>query len=144
MSDFVQKEKYEGVWNGNAVRFTREWGGHRFTDAECEQLCKGEEIEIKGLKSKNGNTYGVKGRLANQMYNGHAYVGFERTGFVDSASIPDVFCEHEFTDQEKLDLEAGTEIFVENMVSKKGNTFSAKVRWGKKDDGAMGLILSFD
>ena len=81
-SQYPQKEKYSGVFKGQNVSFNRTWGGHRFTDAECEALCRGEEIKITGLKSSSGTTYGVKGKLTKQSFNGHPFYGFEKTDFL--------------------------------------------------------------
>ena len=142
--DYVKKDKYEGVWKGKKVSFTREWSGHYFTDDECERLCKGEEIEIHGLKSKNGNTYGVVGKLAKLKYNGHSYVGFNRTGFANSNTVPDMFCKHRFSDKEKADLSAGKEIYVEGLVNKKDDVFSAYLTFGKKDDGTTGFTFRYN
>ena len=46
MAEFKQKEKYTGEFNGQTISFNREWSNHRFTDAECEALLKGNEIII--------------------------------------------------------------------------------------------------
>lgn len=136
-SSMAEKEKYEGKWNGKAVKFNREYAGHRFTDEECEALCNGKEIEVLGLISaKTGNTYGVKGKLSEQEYNGHKFVGFERTGFADNGSkdgVPSSWCGHKFTDDEIKSLESGCEIFVENLKSKKGSTFSANLKYDKDE-----------
>lgn len=79
-----QKEKYTGTWKKKQVSFNRVWGGHRFTDEECAALCRGESITVEHLQSKSGSEYGVTGHLAKQIYKGHSFVGFERTGFLDS------------------------------------------------------------
>lgn len=132
----TEKEKYEGVWNGKAVKFNRVYCGHRFTDAECQALCEGKEIEVQGLVSaKTGNTYGVIGKLSEQEYNGNKFVGFERLGFAEKKGIPNAWCGHTFTAEEKQTLESGCEIFVEGLVSKKtGNTFSATLTYDKKEN----------
>lgn len=70
------KEKYEGEFNGSHVSFTRVWGGHRFTDEECEKLCRGEEISFDA--GKDGKSWEVSGKLAEQTYNGHKFIGFLR------------------------------------------------------------------
>lgn len=133
----TDKEKYEGIWSvtGKTIRFTREWGGHRFTDEECEDLLSGKEINVNGLVSKSGSTYGVKGKLSELEYNGHKYVGFERTGFADSANgVPKAWCGHTFTDDEKTKLEAGEVVHVEGLVSKKtGGTFNADLSYDKNE-----------
>lgn len=138
-----EKEKYEGVWNGKNVRFNRVWSGHRFSDDECEALCRGEEITVSGLVSKTtGNIYAVKGKLSNQEYNGAKFVGFERTGFADrSDGVPAAWCGHTFTDDEKKKLEAGESIFCKNLKSKKtGKTFDATLTY---DANEKKIVPSF-
>lgn len=144
-SNTQPKEKYEGTWNGQPVKFTREWGGHRFTDDECEKLCAGEEIIVDGLVNKDGKPYAITGKLNNLSYNGHKYVGFERTGFANTnkAEIPAEWCKHVFTADEKLLLEAGQVIELDGCISKKGNIFACKVRWGENEKGYMAIIPEF-
>lgn len=142
MADYPKKEKYSGTLDGEPVSFNREWGGHRFTDEECERLCNGEEIEVQGLVSKKtGKPYGIKGRLTHQEYNGHPYVGFERTGFASNDSMPAEFCGHTFTDAERSQLEAGNEVSFTGLVSKAGKVFDATLKYGVKDDGRKGFIF---
>lgn len=136
-----EKEKYEGVWNGKTVKFTREWGGHRFTDEECEALLRGEEISVYGLVSaKTGNTYGVKGKLTEQEFNDHKFVGFERTGFADrqgggNDGVPNSWCGYKFSEDEKKKLENGEEIFCKGLKSKStGKTFDATLRFDKTEN----------
>jgi DNA topoisomerase-3 len=142
-------ERYEGTWNGKAVKFKRSWSGHNFTDEECEKLCNGEEIEIEAVSSKSGKTFRCTGKLANLTYNGRKYVGFDNTGFVNASGgksgggIPDEWCQHKFTDDEKALLETGMSVECDDFVSKKGSKFSAKVRYGKNDKGYMGIIPEF-
>ena len=142
----VQKEKVTGKWKRKEVTINREWSGHRFTDEELEKLFAGEEIEIFGLVSKStGKTYGVRGKLATQEFNGRKYVGFERTGFAnENKGIPDVWCQHKFTEDEKILLEQGKSVEIDGCVSKKGNVFSCKVHYGKNDKGQMGIIPEFN
>lgn len=139
-----QKERATGVWNGKQVSFNREWGGHRFTDEEVDALLAGDEINILGLVSKAGKTYGVKGKLSEQTYNGSKFVGFERTGFADSNSVQDSWCQHTFTADEKAQLEAGCTIHLDGCVSKKGNVFSCDVKFGETDRGGKGIIPIFN
>lgn len=141
---FEEKEKYEGTWNGKHVKFSRTWGGYRFTDEECEALCNGDEIEIFGLKSKAGKEYGVRGKLSEQSYNGHKYVGFKNMGFANKPGVPDSWCKHEFTAEEKTQLEAGVVVHIDGAVSKKGNVFSCDVIYGEREDGSKGIIPQFN
>lgn len=138
-------DKYQGTWKNKKVSFKREYCGYKFSDAECEALCDGKEIEILGLVSKStGKTYGVTGKLAKLNYNGHDYIGFDRIGFAGgNKGVPDEWCKHKFTDDEKVMLEAGKSISLDGCVSKKGNIFSCKVKYGKNDKGFMGIIPEF-
>lgn len=143
-----QKEKYTGKWNGKDVSFNRVWSDHRFTDDECEALCRGEEISIFGLTSKKGTTYGVTGKLAEQTYNGAKFIGFERTGFANANStasgIPKEWCKHVFTEDEITLLEAGKSVELDGCISKKGNVFACKVHFGETDKGGKGIIPEFN
>lgn len=68
-----KKEKAEGIWKktNKQVSFSREWGGHRFTDEEVSMLLEAKEITF----DRNGKS--VTGMLANCEYNGNKYVGFQ-------------------------------------------------------------------
>ena len=152
MEHTVQKEKYTGVWakTGQEVSFSREWGGHRFTDDECEDLLAGKDVEIHGLVSKKtGNTYGVVGKLSEQTFKGddgkkHKFIGFERMGFAQAKTPPKSWSGHTFTDDELLMLEQGMSVSLDDCKSKKtGRTFSCKVTFGARDDGSMGIIPDF-
>lgn len=145
------KEKYNGTWKGKKVSFTREWSGHRFTDDECEALCRDEEIEIADcVSAKTGKTFGVKGKLEKQTFNGHSYVGFKSLGFLNSngsksgKNIPASWCQHTFTDDEMAALEAGTEIYVQGLVSKANKVFSAYISYGMTDKGKDGINMRFE
>lgn len=140
-------ERYKGTWKGVDVNFKRDWSGHHFTDDECERLCAGEEIEIEAVSSKTGKTFRCKGLLEEQEYNGKKYIGFKNTGFVNAVGqkdgVPDEWCKHVFTPDERDALEAGLSIECSDFVSKKGNKFSAKVRYGRNERGYMGIIAEF-
>ena len=94
---FDDAERFEGEWNGEEVHPKRVWSGHRFTDEEIEKLLDGEEITIDAVSSA-GKPYTCKGKLERQVYNGNEFVGFSRTGFVNT---PNSWCNYTFTEQEK-------------------------------------------
>lgn len=151
------KEKYTGTWDGKAVTFSREWGNHRFTDEECEQLCNGEEIVLE-LMSQKGKPYYVHGKLDNMTYNGYKYVGFNNLGFCDENGQEQEkadpfdravkwFEEHfqyVFSEDEKVDLKAKKKIHVDGLVGKKGVPYGATLRYGKQSNGYMGILQEFD
>lgn len=144
----VQKEKYDGTWNGKPVSFTRVWSGHRFTDDECKRLCNGETIVIKDVQGKNG-LYDAQGKLSNLVYNKHKYVGFEFLGAVrpagssaGAAPVADdyytgkwkrkevrfkrVWSGYRFSDDECDALLAGETISFETTSARTGNRYIAK------------------
>lgn len=64
-SDRCQKSEtamYSGFWHGRPVTFPRDFRGHRFSDEECEALCKGQRIEVHNIQGMNCK-YAVQGRL---------------------------------------------------------------------------------
>jgi DNA topoisomerase-3 len=136
MSEFVVKEKYEGTWNGKRVRFSREWRGRRFTDEECEALCEGKTLEVRDLVSvKTGKPYGVKCHLADLVSSqGNAYVGVDIVEFL-KRGVPQTFLQHDFTEDERIMLESGKAVQVDDFVSNKtGKTFSCKVTYDPDQD----------
>ena len=76
------KDKTVGEWNGKNIKISSAWGGHTFTSDELKDLFAGKSITITVLKSKAGNVYGVIGKLAEQEYPGHKFIGFQREKFV--------------------------------------------------------------
>lgn len=145
--NFQNKEYYEGIWNGENVKFNRCYSGYRFTDDECSRLINGETIEIDGLVSaKTGKKYGVRGKLSRQTYEGHEYVGFERLGFLEREfGIPDEYMSHVFSSSEKEKLLNGEEIRVSDFVSPRiGTKFGCQVSWGQRNDNRVGFIFKYD
>lgn len=134
MAEYQPKEKVEGTYlpTGEVVKFNVEWGGHRFTDSEQTKLLAGEEISFEAV-SKKGKDYTAVGSLKEGEFNGRKFWGFQLSP--REPSIPDVFCQHEFTDDEKQKLLDGETIFVEDMISRKNKPFSANISYkdGKLD-----------
>lgn len=137
-------ERVSGTWKGKKVSFKREYRGYRFSDSECKDLLAGKEISIFGLVSKSsGKAYGVRGKLSEQTYNGHKFVGFEQSGFANQNpdAVPKQWCKHVFTDDEIAMLEAGKTVFVEGCVSKKNTVFSTRIKFDTREDGTKGIVI---
>ena len=130
-----QKEHFTGTFKGKEISFSREWGGHRFTDDECAQLLEGKEITIEGLRSKTGRTYGVTGSLSQQQYKGKKFYGFKKISFTGEQSVqgtcPASWCGHQFTDEEKTALNDGRTVRAIDFKSKKGRKFKAIVHYDR-------------
>ena len=140
MADVQQKEKVTGVYVPTAmqVRFNREWGGHRFTDEEVQRLLNGEKIEFDTV-SKAGKPYTARGQLAENEYNGSTFWGFT----LDGNSVPNEWCGHVFTEEEKKALMDGGTVYVQDAVSKKtGKMFSTTLSF-KEEDGRKRLVPDF-
>lgn len=75
---------YRGTWNGRQVRFHKEWRGKVLTDKECEKLCAGKEVVVRGVKSKSGSEYSAIVKLAEKTsQSGHPYVAPDFVAFAD-------------------------------------------------------------
>lgn len=83
---YAQKEKYTGTWKGKTVSFSREWGGYKFSDEECEKLCNGEDIVLSLVSAKTKKPYKIHGSLEEYTYNGHKIIGFKNAGFVQDSN----------------------------------------------------------
>ena len=144
MSDYQKKEKVTGIYLPAAeqVSFNREWGTiHRFTDEEVEKLLAGEEIKF-AAKSRAGKDYTAKGKLAKQEFERDGNV-FPFWGFkLSEDSVPDYWCGHQFTDEEKEILSNNGNVYLQDCTSKGGKSFACTVKWDMKD-GRKKIIPDF-
>lgn len=138
MSENQEVQKVNGTWNGIPVNIKKVWSGHEFNADECAKLFNGEIIEFEAT-SKKGTTYIAKGKLEEQEYEGHTFVGFKPifeqkndddyfTGNWNGKEIrvKKVWSGHTFTQEEIKSLLSG-EIITFDAVSKKtGNSYKAK------------------
>lgn len=149
--EVAQKERAEGVWSktGQPVRFSREWGGHRFTDEEIDKLLAGETIEFEAT-AKTGKTYEVFGSLGEGEFKGRKFVGFQKEGFgrrdaSGNALPPKEWCKHVFTQAEIDKLMAGEAVEASDFVSQKGNNFACKVYFKEEKKGqGKKIVPDFD
>lgn len=74
--------KHTGMWlkpgtkKKREVSFNKEWGGHTFSNEECEKLLNGEEISFEATSNK-GKSYTCTGKLAEQTYKKKKFIGFK-------------------------------------------------------------------
>ena len=68
----------------------------------------------------------------------------EAKGMKYEKKIPDSFCGHHFTDDEKTALLDGFSMELTDCVSKSGKPFSCQVSYGKKENGYYGIIVDFE
>lgn len=115
---------------GEEIVFSREWGGHTFTDDEVSRLAAGEVIEFEAVSKKTGNAFTARGALEKQKYKGRTFWGF---AMEVEDSPPESWCGHVFDEEEMRDLMDGKTISAEDFVSAKtGNTFEAELKWNAK------------
>ncbi len=140
LTDQVIAERASGIWaeTGEEVSFKRQWSGHEFTDQEIADLLAGKEISFE-MTSRAGNPYTAKGKLGQQEFNGKSYIGFglsPRDTPKDANGndvVPEIWCKHVFTSEERAKLAAGEKVFADDFVSSKsGRTFGATVRFGSE------------
>lgn len=143
----IEKEYAQGKWNGKDIRFNRTYCGHRFTDDEVAGLLGGGEIEVKGMVGKSGKPFDAKGHLEDQEFNGHKFVGFKITGFLDGGKAggpPASWSGHKFTEDEIALLEMGKVLELTDLVSKRtGKPYKTRVLFGEVD-GKKKIVPEFD
>ena len=152
MSDYVEKEYFEGTWakNGQHVKFNRTWSGHCFTDQECMDLLAGQDIEITATSRKTGDDFTVIGALGENEFNGRKFVGFnpdytKPTSAAKRGVAPKSMLGVKLTDEQREKIEAGEKVKVKGMKSKKtGKIFDAYLSLEDKPDGTRGIAFSFD
>lgn len=128
-----KKQYYNLVFDGQETRFKRIWGGHEFTDEECQQLATGHVISFTAT-SKNGSSFNATGKLEWQEFKGKKFLGFKLTQPVHNdnyyhlthngkkVKFKRIWGGHEFTDEECQQLASGQEIHF-TAKTKKGYEF---------------------
>lgn len=135
-------DKYAGVFNGKEIKFKREFGGHKFSDEECEALLSGAEISFEAT-SKAGKPYTCYGSLAEQSFTNSEGKEIKFFGFkpdFDTKRIPAKFIGHVFSEEEIKELEKGGTVYATDLMSKAGNEFSAYLKFDKKE----GMQMAFN
>ena len=136
---YNSQEKVTGEWvdpkSGKArpVSIKKKFRGHVWTQDELNDLFAGKKLTLD-LKSSSGSTY----TLTDVCIDHRSFTnpeGKEIKGvWVDGVfrkTVPNEFCQHVFTDEEKQALQNGETVHVDGMISSKGNEFSADLKWGK-------------
>lgn len=127
----MPKPKAKGVWKGREISFSKEWGGHVFTDDEITQLLAGKVIQIDAI-SKAGKPYKVLGALAEGSFNGNSFIGFKPDFNAVDKNDPYLFkgktwnhsfSGHDFTPDEMKALCAGDTIEI-TATSKAGKEYT--------------------
>lgn len=135
-------ERLEGTWTDEnglevPVHLKKTYGQHTWTDAEFKKLCAGNKIRLT-MTSKKGSPYTMDYFLAHRTYDGKAFVG------IDSEfpkGVPDSWCGHKFTDDEKAELANKGRIHATFHSKKTGNDFDCDVTF---DEQKNRIIPHFD
>lgn len=127
---YKQVDKVTGIFapTGQEVSFKSESHGHKFTPQEIDILLSGGELELD-LPKKDGNgTYKGILYLGEGSYQGKTYFGVQMKF---PTGIPNSWCQHTFTPEEKQLLDQGEEIYIEGYIGKSGKAFNAFTRYNK-------------
>lgn len=116
---FKQKEKVSGKYlpTGEEITFTREFGIHKFTQYQVEELLNGNAVRIP-IALKKGGTATVEGKLAYEEYKGKMSWKFK----------PDF---KTLGDDKGQPFEKVTKL--ERVYKPTGETIAFKETWGKND-----------
>lgn len=139
LGKYEKKEKTTDIYEptGEEVSFSKEWGGHTFTEEEISLLLKGEQISFESV-SKSGKPYTAQGKLEKQRFKGKTFWGFK----AEFPSIPDTWSGYTFTEEEKAALEEGKEIEITAISAKKKKEFRCKLIL-KKTKAGNKLVPTF-
>ena len=129
------KKVVEGVWQGRNIKFNGIYAGHEFTDDEIDKLLNDEEIAFDG--ESKGKSIKLQGKLEEQEYKGHKFIGFKgsivREGYVDciwqgkEAKYKGSFMDYVFTDEDNAKLQAGETISFKTHKDDKEYSVSGKL-----------------
>lgn len=145
-----------GTFKGTEIKFKRTYMGHTFTDAECNSLLSGGELEFEATM-KDGTKAMLKGRLEKQKTSsGTAFYGVKaefplKEGYVKGkfkgkdVTFKGSWSDHVFTQDEVDKLLAGETITITYTSKKDGKpvqasgkleqqSYQGKKFWGFKAD----------
>lgn len=136
-------EKAIGVWNGETVKIAVQHAGHRFTQDELDRLFAGETVSFEGLDF-NRNPMPVSVKLANMVYNGKPYVGFQDAAYFygkfngSEIKFKRTFMGYQFSDAECNSLLAGAELsFTGTMKDGSMQELKGRLEKQKTSSGAV-------
>lgn len=125
-----------GIWNGKSVSFNKVFMGHEFSDDELDTLLNNGEVIIN-VKDKSGKPTKVKGKLAEQEYKGHKFIGYKgefmNNGYVSGTwngrkvVIKGSYMDHKFTPEELNTLFNGSSVDVETHKDDKTYHLTGKL-----------------
>ena len=127
---------------GQDVKFKKVWGGHAFTDDEIQKLLAGETIAFEGV-GKDGGTYPVTGKLAEQTYKGAKFWGFEKDQAPLSADkVEGVFKPKKKTIRFKREFSGHTftDAEIQKLLDGETISFEAKKKDGSGTYTAIGYL----
>lgn len=147
----------EGVFakTGQQVRFWDSFGprdnAHTWSQAEIEALLAGKTIAFTAVSGKSGNKYTARGYLGEgergfgfvMDFNAHVDPGCD----FSEDEVPQSFCGVRLTDEQRVALEAGQRVHLNNCHSKRtGNDFDCDVAWEEdgENPGHHRLVPHFD
>lgn len=142
-------KKIKGTWKDKPVSIKESWGGHVFTEEELASLFADEIIEFEAI-SKSGKSYMAKGKLEEQEFEGHSFIGFKPI-FENAEMFEGMWNDkyikvkrewsgHRFTDDEVRQLLAGEVIEFEATSKKTGSNYTAKGKLEKQEYNGKSFI----
>lgn len=120
-----------GTFDGKEIKFKRTFMGHTFSDAECNSLLAGAELEFKATM-KDGTTPVVKGRLqAQKTSSGTTFYGVKADLPVKEGYMKGIFKKQEVTFKGSWSDHVFTQNEIDRLLS--GETIT--ITYTSKRDG---------
>lgn len=138
-----EDDRIEGQWTDedgevNDVKLKKTWRGHTWTDNEAKELFAGKNVKVKLNKKDGTGQYEMLAFLAHQSFTnsqGKVIKGIWVDGkFAPrKKDVPDEWCHHKFTDEEKETLRNKGTVHCTDFKSKVGKIFECDVTWGEHE-----------
>ena len=124
------------------VSIPKEIKGVTLSDQQYKDLIEGKAVKVEGMTSKNGKSFDATLQV-NAEKKGIEFIFGDKKSLQErkaqhqeqkQGGIPRKLCGLTLSDKQRESLNAGSTLYLKNMVDKEGNLFNAYVRMDKEQN----------
>ena len=124
------------------VSIPKEIKGVNLSDQQYKDLIEGKAVKVEGMTSKNGKSFDATLQV-NAEKKGIEFIFGDKKSLQErkaqhqeqkQGGIPRKLCGLTLSDKQRESLNAGSTLYLKNMVDKEGNLFNAYVRMDKEQN----------
>ena len=124
------------------VSIPKEIKGVTLSDQQYKDLVEGKAVKVEGMTSKNGKSFDATLQV-NAEKKGIEFIFGDKKSLQERKAqhqeqkqgrIPRKLCGLTLSDKQREALNAGSTLYLKNMVDKEGNSFNAYVRMDKEEN----------